>query len=332
MSYKEEISVIIEKKLIVANEIFDYFETPLETICNKIYLYYKRLIENNSDLYNINPNFFFFKNNITVNASAYIKEKNTLTSINIGTIQKLKSTFLDNEKLTNEIFGESIQTINQILIDKKSSVMEFMYYSAIIFLINHEIGHLIQNNGESEKHINESFKEEEEGDFNIENHIYEVDSDIFASMKLTQDIHQIWLKFDDKYKTDSFLCDLISLASSAIGIFKLFNFNATKEIYYNEKSHPHVAVRFLIIQENIVNYISYIRKAEMPEEYNDKMMLNSFSLIQTLNKFHEDPFFDDFTKTVNQHSNELKEYAMYLTKEVAANEKCAYYKMKALEK
>lgn len=330
MSYIEEISEIVQKKLIVKNEIFDYFETPLEILCNKIYLYYKRLIENNSDLYNIEPNFFFFKNNTTVKASAYIKEKNTLTSINIGTIQKLKNTFLDNEELTDKIFGEPIQTLNQILIEKESSVMEFMYYSSIIFLINHEIGHLIQNNGELEKHINESINEAE--DFYIENHIYEVDSDVFASMKLTQDSHQVWLKFDDKYKTDEFLFDLISLASSAIGIFKLFNLEAEKEIYYKEKSHPHVAVRFLIIQENIVNYISHIRKSEISEKNKDKMMINSFAIIDTLNKFHKDSFFDNFTKTVNQHSDELEEYGMYLTKEVTANKKCAYYKMKALEK
>ncbi|MBP1841686.1 hypothetical protein [Formosa algae] len=330
MSYKEEISGIVEEKLIDKSDIFDYFETPFETLCNKIYLYYKKLIENNSDLYNIEPNFFFFKNNTTINASAYIKENNTLTSINIGTIHKLKSIFLDSEELTNEIFGESIQTINQILIEKESSVMEFMYYSAIIFLMNHEIGHLIQNNGKSEKHIHESINEAE--DFNIENHIYEVDSDIFASMKLTQDIHQVWLKFDDKHRTDEFLCDLISLASSAIGIFKLFNLNAVKEVYFKEKSHPHVAVRFIIIQENIVNYISHIRKSEISEEYRDTMMLNSFGLIETLNKFHKDSFFDNFTKTVKQHSDKLEEYGIYLTKEVAKNENCAYYKMKALEK
>jgi len=330
MSYKEEISEIVKKKLIAKSDIFDYFETPNETLCNKIYLYYKKLIENNSDIYKIEPNFFFFKNNININASAYITEKNTLTSINIGTILKLKSTFLDNEELTNEIFGESIQTINRILIEKESSVMEFMYYSALIFLMNHEIGHLIQNNGESEKHINESIDETE--DFNIKNHIYEVDSDIFASMKLTQDIHQVWIKFDEKYRTDEFLCDLISLASSAIGIFKIFNFNAKKEIYYKEKSHPHIAIRFMIIQENIVNYISHIRNSEISEEYKDKMMLNSFALIETLNKFHKDSFFDNFTKIVNEHSDEIEKYGIYLTEEVTKNEKCAYSKMKALEK
>jgi len=99
--------------------------------------------------------------------------------------------------------------------------MEFMYYSAIIFLINHEIGHLIQNNGEEEKNFDESIQDSKE--FNIKNHIFEVDSDIFASMKLTQDIHEVWRKFDDKYRTVGFLCDLISLATSAIGIFKFFN-------------------------------------------------------------------------------------------------------------
>lgn len=330
MNYREEITEIAERKLIDNGDIFDYSETPLETLCNKIFLYYKKLIENNSDLYNIEPNFFFFKNNTSINASAYIKGEYTLTSINIGTIHKLKITLLDNEKIVNEVFGESIQIINQILIEKGSSVMEFMYCSAIIFLMNHEIGHLIQNNDESEKHINESFDESK--NFEIESHIFEVDSDIFASMKLTQDIHKAWLNFEEKYRTDEFLCDLISLASSAIGIFKLFNFNAKKEMFYKKNSHPHIAVRFIIIQENIVDYISHIRKSEISEEYKDKIMLNSFALIETLNRFHKDSFFDDFTRIVNQNSDKLEKYAKHLIKEVATNEKCAYYKMKALEK
>lgn len=330
MSYTKEISEIVQHKLISNDEIFNYSETPLESLCNNLYLYYKKLIENNSDLYNIDPNFFFYKNERTVNAKAYFKGKNTLISINIGTINKLKNTFLDDEELTENIFGEPIQKLNEILIEKNSSVMEFMYNSAIIFLINHEIGHLIQNNGEEDKSFDESIQDTEE--FNIENHTYEVDSDIFASMKLTQDIYHVWQKFDDKYKTDGFLCDLISLATSAIGIFKFFNLNAENEIYYKEKSHPHVAIRYILIQENIVNYITHIRNSKISEEFKDSMMTNSFSIIDILNKFHKDSFFDNFTKICNQNSDEIFEYGMFLINEIAENEKCAYYKMKALEK
>lgn len=329
MNYKEEISEIVQNKLINTDEIFNYIETPLESICNKLYLYYKKLIENNSDLYNIHHNFFFYKNNTTVNASAYIKEKSTLISINIGTINNLKNTFLDNEELSEKIFGESIQKLNKILNEKKTSVMEYMYYSAVIFLMNHEIGHLIQNNG-IEKELTESNKDEVE--FNIENHIYEVDSDIFASMKLTQDIHQAWLKFDDEYRTEEFLCNLISLACSAIGIFKIFNHNAEKEIYYKEKSHPHVAIRYVLIQENIVNYISHIRNSKISEELKDSMMLNSLTIMESLNKFHKDSFFENFTKTCVENSEEISEYGMLLIDQITKNERCAYYKMRAFEK
>lgn len=330
MSYTKEISDIVQNKLINNDEIFNYFETPLESLCDKLYLYYKKLIENNADLYNIDPNFFFYKNNVTVNASAYIIEKNTLISVNIGTINNLKNTFLDNEELTERIFGESIQKLNKILIENKSSVMEFMYCSSIIFLINHEIGHLIQNNGELEKKFNESIEDTEV--FNIENHIYEVDSDIFASMKLTQDIHQVWQRFDDQYKTDEFLCDLISLATSAIGIFKLFNLNAEREIYYKEKSHPHVAIRYVLIQENIVNYISHILGSKISDEFKDSMMSNSLSIIEALNEFHKDSFFDDFTKICSENSEDITQYGMLLINEITKNERCAYFKMKALEK
>jgi hypothetical protein len=329
MSYTKETSEIVKRKIINSDEVFNYFETPLEILCNSIYLYYKKLIENNTDLYKIDPNFFFYNNKTTVNASAIIKGGNTLISINIGTINKLKNAFLDNEDLTEKIFGKPIQKLNEVLIEKNSSVMQFMYHSAIIFLINHEIAHLIQNNNELEKNITETIGDIEE--FNIENHIYEVDSDIFASMKITQDIHRVWKKFDKEYKTDRFLCDLISLASAAIGIFKLFNLNAEKEIYFKEKSHPHVAIRFILIQENMVNYISHIRNSKLSEDLKDTIISNSFSILDILNKFYKDPFFDDFSKICNQNSKEITEYGIFLTDKVAKNERCAYYKMKALE-
>ncbi|MEC4054036.1 hypothetical protein VSP10_14750 [Myroides odoratimimus] len=327
-SYIEETKKIIQNELIDNDEIFNYFETPLEANCDILYLYYKKLIENNSKRYNINLNYFFFKNDRTINATAYIKKNSTLISINIGTINKLKNTFLDNEILINEIFGEPIIELNKILNEQNTSVMEYMYYSALIFLINHEIGHLIQANC-TEKELTESNRDEVE--FKIENHIYEVDADIFSSMKLTQDIHQAWLRFDSKYQTDEFLSVLISLACSAIGIFKIFNHNAEKNIYFKEKSHPHVAIRYILIQENIVNYISHIRNSQISEELKNATMSNTFSIIESLNKYHNDSFFENFTKICIENSKDISEYGSFLIDQITKNEECAYYKMKALE-
>lgn len=329
MTYANETNKIVQNRIVNRDEIFNYLETPLEVHCDGIFLYYKKLIENNSDLYKIDPNFFFYNNKTTVNARAIIKGDNTIISINIGTINELKKTFLDNEELTDEIFGEPIQKLNEILIKKGSSIMNFMYNSAIVFLINHEIGHLIQNNEESDKNLNEAIEVKEE--FNIENHIYEVDSDIFASMKLIQDIHQIWENFDSEYKTDGFLCDLISLAASAIGIFKLFNLNAQNKIYYNEKSHPHVAIRYIIIQEIMVDYISHIRGSKISERFKNSIMSNSLALIDILNKFKKDTFFKNFSNICNQNSNKITEYSAFLINEVSQNMRCAYCKMKKLE-
>lgn len=330
MSYKKETSEIIQNKIISSNRIFDYFETPLEELCNSLFLYYKKLIENNSDLYNIEPNFFFFNNNTNVNAWAQVKGSNTIISINIGTISELKKTFLDNDELLEKIFGKPVQKLNKILIEKKSSIMNFMYHSAIIFLINHEIGHLIQNNKQLEKRLNESIEDNQE--FKIENHIYEVDSDVFASMKLSQDIHQIWENFDDVYKTDEFLCDLISLAVSAIGIFKLFNLDAEKGIYYKEKSHPHVAIRYIVIQETIIDYISHLRDSKISEELKNSTLSNSFDFIDILNRFHQDSFFEDFTTIVVKNSKEITEYSNFLLSQISENKNCSYYKFNNFKK
>jgi hypothetical protein len=59
-AYKKETSELLQKELVIADSIFDYFETPLEKLCNSLFLYYKKLIDNNSDLYKIvEPNYFF---------------------------------------------------------------------------------------------------------------------------------------------------------------------------------------------------------------------------------------------------------------------------------
>jgi len=110
------------------------------------------------------------------------------------------------------------------------------------------------------------------------------------------------------------------------------NLNAENEIYYKEKSHPHVAIRYILIQENFVNFISHIRNSEISEELKNSMMLNSLSMIDILNKFHKDSFFDNFKKICNQNSDYIFEYGMSLINEITKNEKCAYYKMKALGK
>jgi len=326
MTYENEISEIIKNNLLSRDEIFDYRDTPLEIYCNKLFLYYKALIRNNSDIYDIEPNFFVFKNKTTVNASAVVKEGCSLVSINIGTIKELKEIFLDNAKQTKDIFGESIQELDQFLVDKKSSVMDFMYNSASIFLLNHEIGHLIQNIDKIELNLNES--NEEISDFNIDRHIYEVDSDIFSAMKLSQDIYRIWDDFDDTFKTDLLLCNLISLATSAIGVFKLFNLNAEKGIYYKEKSHPHVSIRVTIIQEIMVDFISHLSGSTISEEYKNITISNSLSIIEKLNIYKGDSFFNDFVALTLENSDNIEEYSKFLILEVSTNKNCSYYKMR----
>lgn len=330
MTYNKEISEIIGNKLVDIDEIFNYHQTPLEYLCQPLFHYYKALIKNNSDIYNIDPNFFFFNNTRTINAWAQVKEKSTIVSINIGTINGLKETFLDNDKLTEEIFGSPIHQISELFKNKKSSVMEFMYNSANIFLINHEIGHLIQKNGETERRLNESI--EELNDFKIQKHIFEVDSDVFSAMKLSQDIYRIWEGFDESYNSEGFLYDLISLALAAIGVFKLFNLNAESGIYYQEKSHPHVAVRYIIVMEVMVDFIFHINGSTPSDKYKDGIMTNSFEIIEALNKYRKDSFFDDFVRIVIDNSEEIEKYSKFLLSAISEEEKSAYCKLKAFKK
>jgi len=329
MTYHKEISVIKKKLLVEEAEIFDYHDTPLEKLCNPLFVYYKALIKNNSDIYKIDPNFFFFNNTRTVNAWAQATKGNTVISINIGTINGLKETFLDKDELTETIFGNPICQLVELFKDKNNSVMEFMYNSANIFLINHEIGHLIQNNEKSERRLSESI--EEQKDFKVENHIYEVDSDVFSAMKLSQDIYQIWEGFDEAHNSFGFLFDLISLALAAIGIFKLFNLNAESEMYYKEKSHPHVAVRYTVIQEIMVDYIFHIHGSKASDDYKDRIMLNSLAIIEALNKYNKDSFFENFAKITIDNADEIEKYSKFLIQAITENENCAYYKLKRIK-
>jgi len=329
MTYQEEISEIIQKQLVDKDEIFNYLETPLENLCKPLFRYYKALIKNNSDIYRIEPNYFFFNNTRTINAWAQAKANGTIISINIGTINGLKETFLDNDNLTEKIFGSPIHQLSELLKSKNSSVMEFMYNSANIFLINHEIGHLIQKNEESERRLSESI--ESLGDFKIQKHIFEVDSDVFSAMKLSQDIHQIWKGFDAAYSSDGFLYDLISLALAAIGVFKLFNLNAENDIYYKEKSHPHVAVRFTIIMEVMVDYIFHINDSTPSDDYKDRIMANSLSIIEALNKYHKDSFFHNFARITIDNSEEIEKYSKYLLLAITEEKNSAYCKLKAFK-
>jgi len=329
MTYSKEISEIIQNQLVDKGEIFIYHETPLEKLCNPLFHYYKTLIKNNSDIYGIEPNYFFFNNTRTINAWAQSKENCTIISVNIGTVNGLKETFLDNDNMTDRIFGSPIHQLSVLFKDKNSSVMEFMYNSANIFLINHEIGHLIQYNEDSERRLSESI--EDVNDFNIQKYIFEVDSDVFSAMKLSQDIYQIWEDFDETYNSEGFLYDLISLALAAIGVFKLFNLNAESGIYYKEKSHPHVAVRYIIILEIMVDYVCHISGFTPSEEHKDRIMENSLALIQALNKYHKDSFFDDFARITIDNSEEIEKYSKFLLLAISDEKNSAYCKLKAFK-
>jgi len=147
-------------------------------------------------------------------------------------------------------------------------------------------------------------------------------------MKLSQDIYRIWDDFDDTFKTDLLLCNLISLATSAIGVFKLFNLNAEKGIYYKEKSHPHVSIRVTIIQEIMVDFISHLSGSTISEEYKNITISNSLSIIEKLNIYKGDSFFNDFVALTLENSDNIEEYSKFLILEVSTNKNCSYYKMR----
>lgn len=334
--YRETINEICLNTEISINDVFCYDETPLENLCSQIFNFIQYNLDEDDCLgiFNIAPARFFFNNNQTVNAWAWLNKGYSLLSINIGTVLKFKQIFLDDEDVFSKDKGLlQYRKLNDAFKRGDTILQETMFHTSFMFLMYHEAAHLIQKSSM----VYDVFSEGVTDKFNIYNHQIETDADIFAAAHLGQQVLKIWGKLDKEYRTKDYLINLISVIVSSISVNRFFYLSQESiYMYTKEKSHPHILIRINTIIEVIID--SILQKIEVENKALFKQLSfeeignECFRLLEIIvPQIMSDNIFGKFTATSIHFEDQINEYGMELISMVKKDENMSINKWNNLK-
>ncbi|MCA1965076.1 MAG: hypothetical protein LDL23_00345 [Flavobacterium sp.] len=214
-----------------------------------------------------------------INASASIENGNTIL-INHKLINELENVINKNIKL---YFQDQFTKISNIPLNEDDL---FQMYTKLCttYLFYHELAHIFQLN-KAKNPSQFSFTEQYEYNsvFNIKNHIYELDADLFGITFSTAFF--LGYPFQTKYLNNPVIqFHLLTLYIGIIGsLFITFSNKKHKEIYFKENSHPHQIIRIYSCIEQIMftfsNYVKYSSDLGPKSPYSKTIILKAYSLL-----------------------------------------------------
>lgn len=245
--YKEKVFEILSKTDIGEDEIFIYDTSPYKDEFDEIFQFYHETLNINNH-YEIEPSFFFFKNSFEINAAAGTKNGCYIMCINMAAIVDCINKFKNKTDLLINTDNEDFIKFEKLL-DKP--IHELMYQMILHFTFYHEMGHLVQKSKFLSSQLNE--KETYDAKYSDQSHLIELDADKFSSLFLGQHIIDYGLKlFNKEISSDQLKKLLIIFCSSSL--FHVLSFSGTKEIYFEEHTHPHPIIRITAIIMHIIHY------------------------------------------------------------------------------
>lgn len=197
----------------------------------------------------------------TFNASAKIKQNVAVIVLNRGLIEKLYSII----KTSMDLFLSDNIAKMTIGKDENSELKSLLFKSCISYIYYHELAHVIQIL-EIEKDSTYNLQEKyiENKSYDIKNHIYEFDADMFGAMFCAFEI--VKFVMDKNYKINTILLfnSLTAILFTNANILIEFSGNEFDEIYLKSNSHPHPFIRIVKISEQILGNISNNVKIQKP--------------------------------------------------------------------
>lgn len=250
-NYQVEMKNITEKVEIPSDNIFNYVETPHEKEFDDMFIFSKGALENFDYLYeNYDKSFFYFRNDISLNAHVCSTNGYNTIAINSGILVNLIDKISNNENIEKCLLSKYDVT-------KKldSGIAKIMYDMGTMFIFYHELGHIIQH----EKNAKYSFLDELQNNnlaFDIDRHKLEMDADEFSALcigtSLVQYIkkleHQNGICFTKKEVEQLFEIIMTGVVLSIAPFYSYSNF------YMEDKSHPHPIIRTFNILYTILSY------------------------------------------------------------------------------
>lgn len=250
-------------------------------------LVYTSLIFNN--LFHKDPRFhierenfelFLLKNEI-VNAFALSKGQNNIIGIHLELLNILEKGI-----------SEACQNLDRIIVEifaqenKLPNIEGLIFRFITLFISFHELGHLIQGRN-SDKYLElkkERYNIDNYPKYSEEDHLMEIDADLFAAQNLTNFIIHNWIQFSPQLKSVVTIDTLIALGTASI--FLLFFELCAKAwppMYFYASSHPHPFIRISYIVDLMNKHtIDYFKMDDSKYEFQLlNTLMTASSLINT---------------------------------------------------
>lgn len=286
--YRESNNAIIQNVGISNELLCNLDSTHNRTEFLEVYKFYQETLEINVH-YGIDPAHFFFVNSDTINARAGLSNNGTyLIGINRGTINWL----IDNFKLNDSLILDA----DTILFDKlepftDTSINNLMYQAGCHFTFYHELAHLIQKSEYLELNMEENPLPIE--NFDINRHLLELDADTFSALCLGTHIMQYSENLFGEDVSKPLVEALIVLFSIPIILYLLSFTGNCHNLYFQETTHPHPAIRltnFLMVLTHYCNGVLEGKDRGFTANQGD-MFLNAIDIAEEL----QEEFFNNNT-------------------------------------
>lgn len=244
---------------------------------------------------------FGVKYDYTFNAKAIVKDKQGVILLNLGLIEKLEQIVSNSVEIFSK---ENISSYTILETDKEELKILYLElcYSYIFY---HELAHVIQmlNTLKDEKY---SFQEQysTKNVFNVKNHIYELDADLFGISISTVKLLEFISKKNYPINPILLLNILTGFLFTISNIIILFSENQFKNIYFSQYSHPHPLIRIFRCNEQIL-YLSSINL-----KINKELL---FTVINRTNTIIDQIDYNkknkiNFSELIHNNINEIQKY------------------------
>jgi hypothetical protein len=250
----------------------EFYNFKNEKFAISLIEYCVNLCENVSKQLNIELKFGVLYN-YTFNASAKLLNGNGVITFNLGLIDRLESIISE----TIELF--LMENISSMTIpkDQRKELEKLSFESCVAYICNHELAHIIQFSDKSNDY-QELYTEETK--FNIKNHIYEFDADLFGCIVSTYMLVGTVRDENNNFKTIDLYNYMTLLLLLIANIIIEFSGKTFKDIYYKENKHPHPFIRIIKCKEQILGNI--LNNTKIPRPFFESALDRAIKIIGQL--------------------------------------------------
>ena len=250
--------------------------------------------------YEIRPAAFYFNGKRTIGARAEKRNDYYSVSMNAGTVYEFHELFREHFTIDKHIPAGELLTLQE------TPLQYIMYQTAVLFLYYHELAHLIQMSDEDTYEFTEDLPLTDEAAYSREQHLRELDADLFAAQYTCDHIIQLLREHPNPDYSD--LRDYT--AAIITGLFSLFlqSQGGPQPIYFERYNHPHLMIRVTYVQDYITRRMAEIKPATL--EFNGQEVMAVF--VQAFHHRARIAFggfnFNDYAQTIVDHQQPIETF------------------------